>query len=624
MDRRQLHRLSQSSLNANGSATPLNLAPGILETVVPGYGLISNFVLELFGFDIGIFVSVGIFLVTFSTSLRFLWMRLLPIVSTYALSSVYFDQQDDELFPIVLDWIAEANVGKKARNLKAVARRKAASIQIDEEEGRDVDPFKIFHVGKWIAKSPPRYEPNLGSYYFWHRSRLFVFERQKRERAARSPWDRQLDEENIFLKTPGWSTEPIKELLKDIKAWAIERKKSFTVVNCPQSKDTRRYQGSWVPVTSRPSRPMSTIVLDPFQKARIIADINEYLLPSSRRWYATHGIPYRRGYLFHGPPGTGKSSLCFALAGLFGLDIYIISLLDPGLTEGDLILLFNHLPRRCVVLLEDIDSAGLNRDDDPDASSSKSKNPSTTDAKQTEISAVAEIATELRRSRRRGGGGGGTGDEPKAGISLSGLLNAIDGVASHEGRVLVMTTNFIETLDSALLRPGRVDMQIEFTLATKHQIREIFIRMFCNELHRMNDKRTKAGPAASNGSAEKKPHGASASTDKPAPDTAAAPPPKTASSHVGLVSTGALSADVDAYLDSLLRKTDVKYTRHDLEQLADEFTLQVPADTFSPAEVQNFLILRKKDPWQAVRDVEAWRDQLVSAKERNSKVVAVN
>ncbi|KAK4996638.1 hypothetical protein LTR28_000121, partial [Elasticomyces elasticus] len=49
-------------------------------------------------------------------------------------------------------------------------------------------------------------------------------------------------------------------------------------------------------------------------------------------------------------------------AGIFGLEIYVISLQEPALTEGDLGLLFNSLPRRCIVLLEDIDSAGLLRD----------------------------------------------------------------------------------------------------------------------------------------------------------------------------------------------------------------------------------------------------------------------
>ena len=599
MDRRQLHKLSQSSYDSNGTATPLSLAPGMLETFIPGYGVISKFLLDFFGVDIGIFVSAGLLFVTFGTSLRFFWARLISFCSSYALSSVYFDEHDDELFPNVLDWIAEQNVGKNARNLKAVSKGRPRTSKVDEEEGTDVDPFKIFHVGRWIAKSPPRYEPYFGSYYFWHGARLFTFERSRREKQSRYPWDRQTDEEMIVLRTPGWSTAPIKELLKHIKGWAIERKKSFTVVNCPQSKDTRRYQGSWVAVTSRPSRPMTTIALDPKQKARIIADINEYLLPSSRRWYATHGIPYRRGYLFHGPPGTGKSSLCFALAGLFGLNIYIISLLDPALTESDLLLLFNHLPRRCVVLLEDIDSAGLNRDENETLSKKVEKEKKDDKDGEESAAAAADSTTETRRSRKRFGV---NTEEPRAGISLSGLLNAVDGVASHEGRVLVMTTNYIENLDSALLRPGRVDMQVEFTLATKHQIREIFIRMYCNEL----------SPAKGSEKIMSIPKDVPAKSKEHLYE-------KAPNGHVNQI-----SSDIDEHLQCLLRKTEAKYSRLDLDQLADTFAEKVPDHTFSPAEVQNFLISRKKNPRKAVEDVELWRDELVKAKEKNTKVVSIN
>jgi chaperone BCS1 len=63
-------------------------------------------------------------------------------------------------------------------------------------------------------------------------------------------------------------------------------------------------------------------------------------------------------------------------------------------------------------------------------------------------------------------------------ISLSGLRNVTDSVAFHEGHVLIMTTNAREMLDDALTRPGRVDPRIGFTLATRDQIRDIYMHMF--------------------------------------------------------------------------------------------------------------------------------------------------
>lgn len=72
-------------------------------------------------------------------------------------------------------------------------------------------------------------------------------------------------------------------------------------------------------------------------------------------------IQNRREYLSHGLSGTRKNSLALAIAGVFGLEIYCVFLLDLSLAEKDFSLMFSTPPRRCVVLLEDIDSAGLIR-----------------------------------------------------------------------------------------------------------------------------------------------------------------------------------------------------------------------------------------------------------------------
>lgn len=62
--------------------------------------------------------------------------------------------------------------------------------------------------------------------------------------------------------------------------------------------------------------------------------------------------------------------------------------------------------------------------------------------------------------------------------TLSGLLNIVDGVAAHEGRILIMTTNAPEKLDNALLRPGRVDFQVEFGRAGALSLQEHFLLIF--------------------------------------------------------------------------------------------------------------------------------------------------
>ncbi|PYH99032.1 hypothetical protein BO71DRAFT_282949, partial [Aspergillus ellipticus CBS 707.79] len=83
--------------------------------------------------------------------------------------------------------------------------------------------------------------------------------------------------------------------------------------------------------------------------------LNEFLSPAAVNWYSEHGIPYRRGYLLWGEPGSGKNSLCLAISGLFALNIYTINVASQQLSGTDYVVLFRSLPRRCFLLLQNID-----------------------------------------------------------------------------------------------------------------------------------------------------------------------------------------------------------------------------------------------------------------------------
>lgn len=117
-------------------------------------------------------------------------------------------------------------------------------------------------------------------------------------------------------------------------------------------------------------------------------------------------------------------------------------------------MLFATLPARCIVLLEDIDSAGLVRETDNEDENHHHPGVQKEgeQAQGGEDWKLSNLTKALKKANQ-------SSDEAKKGISLSGLLNIIDGVASHEGRVLIMTTNHPEKLDEALIRPGRVDHQ---------------------------------------------------------------------------------------------------------------------------------------------------------------------
>ncbi|TFY81953.1 hypothetical protein EWM64_g2052 [Hericium alpestre] len=115
------------------------------------------------------------------------------------------------------------------------------------------------------------------------------------------------------------------------------------------------FSGDWRHVASRPKRPLKSIILDAGVKELVLDDAKDFL--RSKSWYADRGIPFRRGYLLHGAPGSGKTSIIHSLAGELGLNIYIISLSKTGLDDTALNNLICELPEQCIALMEDIDAA---------------------------------------------------------------------------------------------------------------------------------------------------------------------------------------------------------------------------------------------------------------------------
>lgn len=289
-------------------------------------------------------VSACVLLFGLITAGKFVWGHAYSRLEDYLTSFVSVDSGDD-IYNHVMGWVAEQPMSKNSRGLMVKTSHENAwdSQNMDmEEEGLNSD--RLLNFSNWEAKVPPKFQPYYGCHRFFHNGRLFQF---KREAKLMVPDWRNMfrEDETIELRCIGRSTQPIKNLIKECRDHHLEKEKSCTVVRRPASKEHRdRGRTLWSTVAIRPSRPIGTVVLDHAQKDHILTDINEYLHPNTPRWYANRGIPYRRGYLFHGPPGTGKSSLAWVIAGVFGLDIYCISLVELTLTEEDLGLMFMTLP----------------------------------------------------------------------------------------------------------------------------------------------------------------------------------------------------------------------------------------------------------------------------------------
>ncbi|PVI03026.1 mitochondrial chaperone BCS1, partial [Periconia macrospinosa] len=186
-------------------------------------------------------------------------------------------------------------------------------------------------------------------------------------------------------------------------------------------------------------RTLDSIDMEPSLKQDILTELQDFFDPESEEWSYENGVPNRKGYLLYGPPGTGKSSFCVAIASEFNLPIYWLHL--AGMDDAKLHEEFQKLPQKCVVLIEEIDTAGI--------------------------------------ARHKGKKEKGKQNEPAvSNISLGALLNEIDGPGAKEGRLLIFTTNSPKSLDPALIRPGRIDRRIYLGRSTKLVASITFCRIF--------------------------------------------------------------------------------------------------------------------------------------------------
>lgn len=636
---RRLNHLPTNDTTIPGRA---HLPTSILDAFIPGYSFISKYLLDVFGFDISIIVSTLVLGFACITGVRYIYRHLWETFLTYFTASVVIDAYDI-IYDNLLSWAAEQEDLKRVRSLKAQSAD--YTDEVDDLNGHDSSQAgAIFNFNSWAAKVPPRYEPDTGCHWFRHKGYWFKFSRENNK--VQGGWMGMMiqDQETVRLTVLGRSTQPIKDLILDTRDRNLSRQIAKTTVRRPSPKEQRgRGRQAWSKIAIRPSRPMGTVVLDSTLKAAILRDINDFLDPATNRWYSSRGIPYRRGYLLSGPSGVGKTSLSFALAGVFGLDIYCMSLSEKTLSEEDLILLFNSLPKRCIVLLEDIDSAGVTRkktdpkeeEGEKTKDKAKDKQADTVSEKKDDSpeTTAAMIAKEVDKAIKAAKNdnsdhsfGGRSGSGTDTGITMSGLLNAIDGVASQEGRVLIMTTNYPEKLDEALIRPGRVDMKIEFTLASRQQIRELFLRMYCidsreagrvptNLKHIMPDildtPKDQARICKKYETEKEKPHSLHPS-ERLLPISPPRTPITSRSSPSSRPSSSAADPPSIPCLDSSF--SILSQSSPELEAMAEKFASGLPEATFSPAEVQSYLIMRKKDPWRAVEEVEKWRDVEVGKK----------
>jgi mitochondrial chaperone BCS1 len=279
--------------------------------------------------------------------------------------------------------------------------------------------------------------PAPGVHWFWHAGRPFwiYFHRSEESKG----WTPKRSEELTF-RTIGRRQDFLQQFVDEI-------------VKCHNQKIGARsflfvYNEYWTVVEAYMPRLLESVILQPGEKEHLVQDVARF--KKSKRRYTHLGVPYHRGYLLYGPPGTGKTSLVSALAGEFGMSIYAVNLND--FNDRSLKTAINDVPSNSIILFEDIDCMQ---------------------------SRPARIEVGERKK-------GQTSKDPNAkedslnrlGVTLSGLLNVLDGFYAPENVLFVMTTNRIEVLDEALLRPGRIDYKLFLGKASYRQKIELYRRFF--------------------------------------------------------------------------------------------------------------------------------------------------
>ncbi|KAK2604605.1 hypothetical protein N8I77_007518 [Diaporthe amygdali] len=469
---------------------------------------IQNFLASWYGFLFGATVCSAVL----SYLLNSVWKSLRAIVlanwHTKCSIPTYCDSYNR-----VCDWVNGSPEFRDGRLFLASEKTRRQSLNdmgIDFPDGAN----STDDIQKIRKQNSVSLEPTLDTISFWHKGAYFWLKIRNDQRLSSDgnivP-DIYLD---IYCFTWNLSVKPMADFLKMIDEKNNDEFSEHTRILSPRKSPFRGRTWDWTFNRLRPKRPLHTVLINRHEMDTMVADIRAFLSSAGVRWYRRKGLPVRLGYLFSGPPGTGKSSLAFALAGHFGLPVLVLNLSLPKLTDKGVADLFSELPFHCVVLLEDIDATK------PLTRAHSMEKPAADDDEDDD-------------------------DKNKNTVTLSGLLNAIDGVGAAEGRILIMTTNHIEVLDEALIRTGRADIIVTFTNVTKQQAVDMFIHAYSGE--------------------------------RWAP-----------------------------YQPGNPQVED--WTEEDIKRLAEEFAAKIREEEFSPALLQQYFKEFRVEPRRAVQEVEKWMD----------------
>ncbi|KAM5581497.1 AAA-ATPase ASD, mitochondrial-like [Rosa sericea] len=324
-----------------------------------------------------------------------------------------------EVFTAIQSYLSTKS-STEAKRLKAKEVKGSKSLVLVMDDNEEVtDEFQGIKLWWASRKSAPRQSSSFPFYTQSDEKRRYklTFHRRHRDIITGSYLD---------------------HVRKEGKAIAVSHRQRKLYINNPASGYKTR---KWSSVAFDHPATFESIAMEPKKKEEIIDDLMKF--SNGKEYYAKIGKPWKRGYLLYGPPGTGKSTMIAAMSNLMNYDVYDLELTTVK-SNTDLRKLLIDTPSKAIIVIEDIDCS-------LDLTGQRKK-------KKEKDEEDKEKKDPTRKMR--------AGEESKASqVTLSGLLNFIDGIWSACGgeRIIVFTTNYVEKLDPALIRRGRMDKHIKLS-----------------------------------------------------------------------------------------------------------------------------------------------------------------
>ncbi|XP_010514564.1 PREDICTED: AAA-ATPase At3g28600-like isoform X2 [Camelina sativa] len=319
--------------------------------------------------------------------------------------SQYEDYQFNHAFSAIETYLG-AKATDKAKHLRASQVRESKGLVLKRDETKVRDEYEGVNVWWEIETDSNGY-----------RTFKLTFHRRSRD-----------------IVTDSY----IQYVVEEGKSIEAKNKKMKLFTNNPSSQWESSKASLWRYIDFEHPANFETLAMDPKKKEEILSDLVAFSI--GKEYYKKIGKAWKRGYLLYGPPGTGKSTMIAAMANLLNYSIYDLELTAIQ-NNSELRKLLTATSSKSIIVIEDIDCS-------LDLTGKRKKNES--------------YSTSLRKDR------GKSNAEDESFVTLSGLLNFIDGVWSACGqeRIIVFTTNHLEKLDPALIRRGRMDMHIELSYCT--------------------------------------------------------------------------------------------------------------------------------------------------------------